>query len=60
MEKIAAVKIFEAKKVAVCGTDGTILIYEILNNCKLKLIFEKQCALDANESVDCFDILVTG
>ena len=60
MESINSVKIFEAKKVAVCGSDGTLMIYEIVSNCKLKLVYERLFALEPNECVDCFDILVTG
>lgn len=60
MNKIAGIKIYDVKKVAVFGQDGTILFYDIVNNSRVKLIFEKKCVLEPFERVDCFDILITG
>jgi hypothetical protein len=60
MDKIAGIKIYDVKKVAVFGTDGTVLFYDIVSNNKIKLIYEKMCLLEAEEMVDCYDILVTG
>jgi len=36
------------------------MFYEIINNNRLKLIYEKKCYLDSDERVDQFDILITG
>jgi hypothetical protein len=58
--KIAGVKLFDANKLCVVGTNGAIIYYEIQDKKKLKIIFEKKVQIHANEIVDCFDILVTG
>lgn len=60
MSKIVGIKIYDVKKVAVFGEDGTILFYEIVNNSRVKPIYEKRCILEPFEKVDTFDILVTG
>jgi hypothetical protein len=46
--------------VAVFGQDGTILFYDIVNNSRVKLIYEKRCIINPNERIDTYDILVTG
>jgi hypothetical protein len=52
--------IYDVKKIAVFGEKGTILFYDIVNNTRVKPIYEKKCILEAYEKVDAYDILITG
>lgn len=60
IKKIIGIRVFRVDNLVVCGLNGVVMKYEILNNKKLSYITSVKLNLEKDEEIDTFEILNNG